>query len=604
MADTGPDSNSTAGRMACAFCRRRKLKCNKELPKCQSCLKFGFDCEYVTPGTPGGTKKLEGERSSRVRQLESRLVRVEQLLRAKNQQQGQSSSALALEAGAVKTESDEVSLDDGTAAALEHIFFEFVYPAVNIIHPEKYAQRRPPAYLQHAIYAVSAGITDEYSEHREKLYKSSRKLLQEAELQDKKLDSLSLAHAQSWILISFYEILQGYFHRAWMSSSRAVRLVQMMKLHRIDAVLQTTDPSLILIQAAKDLTEVEERRRVFWMAFLMDRYSCISMGWPTLIDERDIRTYLPVSNEAFANSEAEQRIFLPQAKSAQEPEHISTFACQIILSSLCGNKLSELQRFDPNVPATQPLGNAWLKPQRLNDPLTTIFCVPQYLTSRPSQLSPASVFLDIFAAATTICVHRSAQSQVREDPVSAEIISQSRKQCLEVAFNVFRLMEMTCHWDLRVFYLGFPFCLYNAVTVFASFWLEQQVELYERPLRFLLKCIESFKNMPLATILTADVEAEFPGLIDRLNSCLVQDGTSDNSQFAPPIQLQAIGHFSASGSSLDMSFADDFGEMGNFDQLYGAETWDIDDSILSTMGAIPPTKFDNWDNDLDKGPSF
>lgn len=62
-----------AGRMACAFCRRRKLKCNKELPKCQSCLKFGFDCEYVTPGTPGGMKKLEGERSSRVRQLESRL---------------------------------------------------------------------------------------------------------------------------------------------------------------------------------------------------------------------------------------------------------------------------------------------------------------------------------------------------------------------------------------------------------------------------------------------------------------------------------------------------------------------------------------------------
>lgn len=138
------------------------------------------------------------------------------------------------------------------------------------------------------MFAVSAGITEEYSEHRERLYKSSRKLLQEAELQDKKLDSLSLAHAQSWVLISFYEILQGYFHRAWMSSSRAVRLVQMMKLHRIDAVLQTTDPSLVLIDAAKDLTEVEERRRIFWMTFLMDRYSCISMGWPTLIDERDV----------------------------------------------------------------------------------------------------------------------------------------------------------------------------------------------------------------------------------------------------------------------------------------------------------------------------
>jgi len=592
-----------AGRMACAFCRRRKLKCNKELPKCQSCLKFGFDCEYVTPGTPGGMKKLEGERSSRVRQLESRLGRVEQLLRSKNQQQGQNSTGLISEASA-KADSDEVSLDDGTAKALEHIYFEFVHPAVNIIHPERYMQTRPPTYLQHAIYAVSAAITQEYSEYRERLYKSSRKLLQEAELQDRKLDSLSLAHAQSWILIAFYEIIQGYFHRAWMSSSRAVRLVQMMKLHRIDAVLQTTDPTLVLLDAAKDLTEVEERRRIFWMTFLMDRYSCISMGWPTLIDERDIRTYLPVSNEAFANSVSEPRLFLSQAKSAQEPENISTFACQVVLSSLCGNKLSELQRFDPNVPATQPLGNAWLKPQRLNDPLTTIFCVPQYLTSRPSQLNPASVFLNIFAAATTICVHRAAQSQVREDPVSAEMIAQSRKQCLEVSMSIFRLMEMTCHWDLRVFYLCFPFCLYNAVTVFASFWLEQQIDLYERPLRFLIKCIDSFKNMPLATILLADVEAEFPGLIDRLNSSVGQDGSSDNLQFSAPIQLQTLDDFSASGPSLDMGFNDDFGDIGSFDQLYGAETWDIDDSILSTMGALPPSNFDTWNNSIEKGPDL
>ncbi|KAK0118715.1 hypothetical protein ONS95_007601 [Cadophora gregata] len=604
MTDTGHASNSTAGRMACAFCRRRKLKCNKELPKCQSCLKFGFDCEYVTPGTPGGMKKLEGERSSRVRQLESRLGRVEQLLRAKNQRQGQNSTAVSSGAGTVKTESDEVSLDDGTATALEHIYFEFVHPAVNIIHPERYVQCRPPTYLQHAIYAVSAAITEDYAVHREGLYKSSRKLLQEAELQDKKLDSLSLAHAQSWILIAFYEILQGYFHRAWMSSSRAVRLVQMMKLHRIDAVLKTTDPSLVLLDAAKDLTEVEERRRIFWMTFLMDRYSCISMGWPTLIDERDIRTYLPISNEAFANSVSEQRLFLSQAKSAQEPENISTFACQVVLSSLCGNKLSELQRFDPNVPATQPLRNAWLKPQRLNDPLTTIFCVPQYLTSRPTQLTPASVFLDIFAAATTICVHRAAQSQVREDPVSAEMIAQSRKQCLEVSFSIFRLMEMTCHWDLRVFYLCFPFCLYNAVTVFASFWLEQEVELYERPLRFLIKCIDSFKNMPLATILLADVEAEFPGLIDRLNSSAGQHGSSDNTEFAAPIQLQAVENFSASDPSLDMGFNADFGDTGSFDQLYGAETWEIDDSILSTMGALPPSSFDAWNNSLEKGPDL
>ena len=43
--------------------------------------------------------------------------RVEQLLRSKNQQQGQNSTGLISEASA-KADSDEVSLDDGTAKAL------------------------------------------------------------------------------------------------------------------------------------------------------------------------------------------------------------------------------------------------------------------------------------------------------------------------------------------------------------------------------------------------------------------------------------------------------------------------------------------------------
>jgi hypothetical protein len=32
-------------RMACALCRRRKLRCNRQLP-CDSCTRLGFDCLY------------------------------------------------------------------------------------------------------------------------------------------------------------------------------------------------------------------------------------------------------------------------------------------------------------------------------------------------------------------------------------------------------------------------------------------------------------------------------------------------------------------------------------------------------------------------------
>lgn len=31
------------------FCKKRKLRCNKELPQCDSCVKYGFECEYGPP---------------------------------------------------------------------------------------------------------------------------------------------------------------------------------------------------------------------------------------------------------------------------------------------------------------------------------------------------------------------------------------------------------------------------------------------------------------------------------------------------------------------------------------------------------------------------
>jgi hypothetical protein len=63
-------SPSSLNRMACSFCRRRKLKCDRRSP-CESCQKFGFECEYA-PGISSGNGRPD-LKSSRVRQLEDRL---------------------------------------------------------------------------------------------------------------------------------------------------------------------------------------------------------------------------------------------------------------------------------------------------------------------------------------------------------------------------------------------------------------------------------------------------------------------------------------------------------------------------------------------------
>jgi hypothetical protein len=119
----------------------------------------------------------------------------------------------------------------------EEKFFEFVHPVIPIIHPARYAERirvqdpkiHPPIYLRQAMWALAASTTDLYSGRCEIFYRSSRRHLEEDELKNPAMDVVSLAPAQTWILIAIYELNHGFFHRAWMSTSRAVRLVQIMR---------------------------------------------------------------------------------------------------------------------------------------------------------------------------------------------------------------------------------------------------------------------------------------------------------------------------------------------------------------------------------------
>lgn len=43
-----------------------------------------------------------------------------------------------------------------------------------------------------------------------------------------------------------------------------------------------------LLPAANDWVDLEERRRVFFMAYNMDRWASAGNGWPMMIDEEDV----------------------------------------------------------------------------------------------------------------------------------------------------------------------------------------------------------------------------------------------------------------------------------------------------------------------------
>ncbi|KAI5477371.1 hypothetical protein MNV49_006437 [Pseudohyphozyma bogoriensis] len=88
------------------------------------------------------------------------------------------------------------------------------------------------------------------------------------------------------------------FQSAWVTFGHAARIAQLLGLHRCSAPAHEGTPA------------DEIRRRVFWSAFMMDRYLSLVVGFPVLFDERDItQRYfsVPPSNgsvEARTNDQA------------------------------------------------------------------------------------------------------------------------------------------------------------------------------------------------------------------------------------------------------------------------------------------------------------
>jgi Fungal specific transcription factor domain len=144
---------------------------------------------------------------------------------------------------------------------------------------------RPPVSLRYAIWTLAASVTDKYFNLQSHFYDRARKYLEETEMKGHGECLISVAYAQAWILIAIYEFKLMFFPRAWMSTGRAIRLAQMMGLHRLDGIGLEVKQCLL---PPRDWTEKEERRRTFWLSFCIDRYASIGTGWPLTIEEKDV----------------------------------------------------------------------------------------------------------------------------------------------------------------------------------------------------------------------------------------------------------------------------------------------------------------------------
>lgn len=300
--------------------------------------------------------------------------------------------------------------------------------------------------LRYAIWTLASSITDKFQSMKDLFYQRARKYVEADYIKGYGEHMISVAHAQTHVLLASYEFKMMYFPRAWMNAGSAVRLCQMIGLHRLDGagldVKQCLPPP-------RDWTEREERRRTFWMAFCEDRYASIGTGWPMMIDEKDILTNLPASEEAFEMSRPEQTQSLQECMSPAGASKLSSFGGIVLMACLFGRNLTHLHRPDVDDRDNDLNGEFWKRHRTMdNILLNTSLCLPSHLKLPAGLGNPNIVFTNMCIHTSTICLHQAAIFKVDKNKLPSSVSAESKVRCITAANEIASIMRMISHMDL------------------------------------------------------------------------------------------------------------------------------------------------------------
>ncbi|KAJ6171067.1 hypothetical protein N7470_000134, partial [Penicillium chermesinum] len=357
---------------------------------------------------------------------------------------------------------------------LDNIFFEKVYPIMPIIHRPRYFANlnlapgmRPPICLRYIMWCHAASVTDKYFSLHTHFYQRARKYAEMEEMKGFGESVVGLGFCQTWILVGAYEFRMIYFPRAWLSVGKATRLALMMGLNRLDGMGLDVKQAIL---PPKDWTEREERRRTFWMAFCTDRYASIGTGWPVVIDEQDIMTNLPASEESFEKSKPQRTLRLVDIVAGEGVSTLSPFACVVILSSLFGRNIIHLHRPQANDNDHDLNGEFWKRHRSHDNILLHIaLSLPEHLRL-PSGMDDVNViFANMSIHTSTICLHQAAIFKSEKNKMPNQITTESKRRCLVAANQISSIMKMVSHVDLTLLNPFMSFCLYIAARVFVQY---------------------------------------------------------------------------------------------------------------------------------------
>lgn len=126
------------------------------------------------------------------------------------------------------------------------------------------------------------------------------------------MDGVSVENLQALIILAFNDFGDGNAQKAWSiigSMTRTVEYAQLAQEQEEGEQRPFSQPYAPL-NYTTDWTEVEERRRVFWNVFLLDRLCSVTQGWNTSLTSDDVFRRLPCDGHLWRKEQPVQTPYL------------------------------------------------------------------------------------------------------------------------------------------------------------------------------------------------------------------------------------------------------------------------------------------------------
>lgn len=347
------------GVLACHNCKRRKIRCDRQLPECAFCRERSQKCEYPTearkPGPKPGTRKRLSilSNSPDKDRLPTKLHRpsdisnaylspshhlaatldttspvnsftgatpesnlLSRMIHPSHETRPPSETDAAgslIELGAGPGQSDYTRMVGSMCNAFEispqtfEMFIKAYFDnmtAFSLFHRPTFDSKlcaiASPKELQ-ALLAAMFSFSVRFVERRSfqftasSLHRLAEQLVAEC-LAGYEEDAPPLCILQSMTLTTFQQLTKSVRGRSWRALGDCIRIAFELRLHQIDQDDVEGENSASVTSNAMEWVSLEERRRVWWAIWELDVFASTIKCLPTGISWQSNHTYLPVDD--------------------------------------------------------------------------------------------------------------------------------------------------------------------------------------------------------------------------------------------------------------------------------------------------------------------